>query len=259
MAVFCPVCPAHMYVDIKKWNERYIRNNLFLAHDVVEHPKEYTDAFVGVRHFSFMDNSLVELGGAVDLNMVKEAVRITRSQVFVLPDVLGEGQESTERTIAAYNDWKVAIPQALPMAVVQGKDYEDWVTSLEGIAKSIPGVPWVAIPRHTETWKYHGYRMPLVELAHMYLPHARIHLLGFSDRMDHDLFSARHPAVSSIDSAVPLRLGTQGKPFGIFSDPGKRGNWWETCRYTPYVGNNIQWVSLLVHTHDQMRHADISI
>jgi hypothetical protein len=259
MSTFCPVCPVQLYESMKRWNQAYLRNNLFLAHDVVEHSSRYQVLFEGFRHFSFMDNSLVELGGAVDLQMVKEATSIVRAKVYVLPDVMGDGPSSTERTISAYDEWKQAIPDAEPMAVVQGGNLQEWTSSLETLVDRLPRIGWFAIPRFLTAPHVYGSRVIPAELVHAYAPNAKIHLLGFSDNMYDDVIAARHPAVSSIDSAVPIRMGSRNQAFSLNTDPGKREDWWEKGTYSPLVGTNLMLVQRLVRTSQQLRQADISL
>jgi hypothetical protein len=43
--------------------------------------------------------------------------------------------------------------------------------------------------------------------------------------------------VSGIDSAVPLRIK---EDMTFLSDPGPRGDWWDTVKYDPQMDRNIE-------------------
>lgn len=253
MSVFCPVAPARVLVELMRVDPKTVKHNLFLAHDVVK-DQEYCK-FSTFPHFSFMDNSLVELGGAVDLEMVAEAVRMTCSNVYVMPDVYRDGLETIDAIRTAWESWRQKISNAQPLCVIQGRDERDWIRCLEAVAKLNP--PWISVPRVACEWA--GSRAQLIALAHAYMPKARIHLLGFSDSMVTDILDARSPHVSSIDSAVPLRIATQEGMFSLNSDPGKRGTWFETCTFNSLMATNINIVNRLLSNTNQERRADISM
>lgn len=257
MAVFCPVAPARILAEMKHDDPKSIQHNLFLAHDVVEHADEYHGVFDDFHHFSFMDNSLVELKAAVDVKMVADAVNITRANVYVLPDVYGDGPATVDAILYNYQEWDLQIRNAVPMAVIQGNSPKEWIDCLERVAAR-KQFPWIAIPRVTERWN-HGNRWDLVDLVHAYFPRSRIHLLGFVNTISLDILSARHPCVSSIDSAVPLRMASNHEPFSAVYDPGPRGDWWTSCSYTPMMTSNTLRVGRLLATTAQERYADISV
>lgn len=236
MATFCPVAPARILAALKFRNERIVRHNLFLAHDVVADIDSYRRLFgiqTGYLHFSFMDNSLVELKQAVDLQMVMEATVATNSKVFVVPDVYNQGPETVDAVKTHYDNWVMAIKGADPMVVIQGRNFQEWLQCLEDLSQWRK-FPWVAVPRVALTWS--DSRRTLVNYVKIFQPKAKIHLLGFGDKIYQDLYDSMHPDVSSIDSAVPLRFPS---PFLVMHAVAPRGNWWHEAEYSDLMLDNL--------------------
>jgi len=243
---FAPVCPAHIYESFAE--NRYIPEQvLLLAHDVVANEKKYEEVFsdpIWDNTNILMDNSVVELGEAVDANMVFEAAQIVGADIVVLPDILGRGAESTRATMDAWPHWYWQFRDYQKMILIQGRSLSEWLYSAESMSSLEPD--WVGIPRVTEDTFCKGggiHRWHLVDFAHAIFPEAKIHLFGFSDHVHWDLYSATHRLVSSIDSAVPLRLATNF----IFSEPqGKRGEWWNNCKFDQQMITNCQLVDAYI-------------
>lgn len=231
---FAPVVPFHFYQQFLIHNYRP-ESILLLAHDVVAHPKEYEELFKDARWRDttiFMDNSLVELKKAVDINMVHEAVEIVgphKKQVIVIcPDVMAEAQASANLTIEAWPEWSWKFKDFQKLVVIQGSNMPGFLDCAETICNSGIIPDWVSIPRVTENaFGYH--RKELIPYISAIFPNKKIHLLGFSDFIWEDLRAAADYRVRSIDSAVPFRMQT----LNILSEKvPPRGNWWETAKFS---------------------------
>lgn len=242
---FAPVAPIHIYEALA--NRGYLPNNvLLLAHDVVkpENAERYSNLFNdrwSDTHI-IMDNSLIELKGAVDLQMIQEAVGIVDADVVVLPDSLTDGPQSAELTIKDWDLFKTVFdPMGVElMAVIQGETELGFMSALEMIAKEIDP-DWVSIPRRTES-KFGYTRNQLIEYVDIFFPEKPIHLLGFSEFPWNDILAARNPRVRSIDSTVPLRVDMP------FSDSGpSRGDWWETVTFDKKMLDGIKKVNDLIN------------
>lgn len=227
---FAPVAPHHLYSAFLANN--YVPHSiLLLAHDVVAHPDEYSELFISTEWSNttiFMDNSLVELKKAVDIEMVADAVDIVgRPQVVVIcPDVMAEAQASAKLTKDAWPEWYWRFRHHQKLVVLQGSDMAGFLGCAESLAELEPD--WVSIPRVTESlWGYH--RAELIPYVDAIFPTSRLHLLGFSDYIWEDLRAASHWKVASIDSAVPLRMKT---PLILTEDVGKRDpQWFENVQF----------------------------
>lgn len=250
MARFLPVAPydiaKHLF-DGAPRSMSISRDIFLLAHDVVNRPKEWhalSPRWVWKQSYSILDNSVIELQSAVDTNMIKEALAITRARTVVLPDVLEDGKASLAATMEVYEDWHELFgnywdpskAKAELMFVPQGKDLHDWIACLEFGLRSMADCPpvWIGIPRNT-TDRICASRAQLATIVKAIYPQAMIHLLGFSDNLADDLISAKHPGVNSIDSAVPMRT----EHFMISSDPGPRGDWWDNHEVTDQQAANV--------------------
>lgn len=254
---FAPVAPIHIYEALA--NRGYVPQNiLLLAHDVynVKNRDRYMALFKRGpwkdTHI-IMDNSLIEVGNAISLDEIEEAVRAVEADVVVLPDSLTDGLESAKLTVEAWDKWKTRFSSPYRgdkaiqlMAVVQGETQKGFFGALEYLAKEIDP-DWISIPRRTES-KFGYTRERLIDFVQMFFPEKPIHLLGFSEYPWEDIAAAQHNLVHSIDSAAPLRSPAP------FSDPGaSRVNketgvdWWDTCKYDHQMLHNIMKVDKLIN------------
>ena len=248
MSKYLPVAPARI---LQALHDRGTpKDSFLLAHEVVKNPHGYralAKKWQSVHTLTILDNSVIELGGAVDLDMVQEAAEICRPRVVVLPDVLEDGAGTVKATLDAWGDWEAIFGnqwhyrnedlrgkhESELMFVPQGKDLHDWITCLEDVIQKIQPT-WIGIPRNATSRIVHS-RAYLVDIVKSIYPDAKIHLLGFSDYIWDDVVSARHPGVSSIDSAVPVRYHTELK---LTSKIPSRGDWWSQGEYTDLTLHN---------------------
>ena len=114
------------------------------------------------------------------------------------------------------------------MVLLQGDSIQSWLGCAEAFKYTIDP-DWIGVPRCMEGIDG-AHRLDFVQWANMIFPNKPIHLFGFSDSIWYDILAARHSAVYSMDSAVPLRIN----PDMVLSwDAGSRGDWWEKAKYTP--------------------------
>tara|TARA_R100001086_G_scaffold226617_2_gene145339 strand:+ start:441 stop:1226 length:786 start_codon:yes stop_codon:yes gene_type:complete len=260
MASFLPVAPPHILKELFS-NTRILHNAFYLAHEVVKDPEAYEQFKPGndlnrnwTMNRTIMDNSVIELGNSVDFGMVKEATEITGAQVVVLPDVLLDGQGTLEASVEAYPDWAAYFSsRAELMFVPQGENMISWLRCLEQFMAMFTGnqPAWIGIARNT-TRRICNSRRELVDIVSTLYPRVNIHLLGFSDYVWDDMVSAKHPAVASIDSAVPVRLANSeqllSKEFHTFVNLSGRGNWWETAKHNEWMDFNMLKVSRMIRS-----------
>lgn len=242
MAKFAPVAPTNILMELKE-RKCLPDTHLLLAHDVAAKPNEYRKIFVegntSQRYNIIMDNSVIELGKAVDLPMIREACRVVGPTTVVLPDVLLDTSGTIESCLEALGTWPQALPHEKFLFVPQGKTFPDFVRCAEQFADH-QDINYWGIPRNVV--KYFGSRVDSVEVAHILNPKRTIHMLGFSDDVFDDMMVARSRMVTSIDSAVPLRLASNGQKMSMHIDAGPRGDWWDTAKYTPLMADNIKTV-----------------
>jgi hypothetical protein len=236
MPKFAPVAPIQVLEGLWAHSPATFGNyHLLLAHHTVAHKKRFSDLFDRVSEVArvdgpvtvIMDNSIVELGDAVDFDMIAEAVNCIDKEGIdvlpVLPDVMGKGHETRQAVSEAYPAWEAGMPGIGFMAVCQGENLGDYIESIEmfGDRLMFPSIEMLGIPRVLH--KTVGTRIrPAIE-ARKYMDTHRIHFLGFCDKITDDIDSVGVIRASGIDSAVPLRVR---EVFGEFTDAGPRSTTW---------------------------------
>lgn len=248
MTRYAPVCPLPLLKDLFAKSAGYHGSyHLLLAHDVLANQGAYAEHFENMRDYFgrrfvvLMDNSIVELGNAVNMEQVEIAGAVVGADVLILPDVMGNGKE----TLAMF---KSIVPTLNGnfgyMAVPQGPTIGEFAACLEEYARW-HSVSWVGIPRIAT--QQLGSRQKLIALAKLIKPDWHVHLLGFSDNVVDDMLCANLDGIMGIDSAVPVRAGQKGLRFNLAnSDYGKRGDYWEATEYTQTALDNIRYVRMLV-------------
>ena len=131
--------------------------HMFLTHLVEKYPF-YAKFAKEVAGYKILDNSLIELGGAVDLQRVLSAAEQIGADEIILPDVFQDGPA----TIKAVNDALSDLIDRYPnrswpyklMAVAQGKNEEEWVSCYKQLLNNpdidIIGIPKVLAKAHPE-------------------------------------------------------------------------------------------------------------
>jgi hypothetical protein len=246
MARFSPVCPSHILEALSpRASGDY---HLLLAHDVAVDPgyKRFFDRLHN--RIVIMDNSVIELGNAVDVGMIQKACDAVCPTTIVLPDVLLDARETYRRCSIALIKWREAFAPFLAkapgingspgfMIVPQGKTIQEWAWCAECFAFE-ENINFWGIPRNLVAQV--GTRRDAIAIARALNPSRAIHLLGFSDNIVDDVICARNPYVMGIDSAVPLRAASEGKKISMNLEIGPRGNWWKTAQHNEGMDINIE-------------------
>lgn len=231
MAHFAPVAPWQVYKALHEasvFPDAY----LFLAHDVLNNQDGYRSIAEAVSKapIRIMDNSVIELGVAEGLKPTALAAETAGADVIVFPDALEKSKETVELVLKAYQEYtsdREYFSRFEYMVVPQGETWIDWVECIEAIYRAGLKPDWIGIPRNIVP-RIHSTRLEAVTIAKMLFPEVNIHLLGFSGNVLDDYLCANDYRVSSIDSAAPLRFGSQSQRNSITRDPGPRGDWWST-------------------------------
>lgn len=234
MSKFAPVAPIHI---LQEFDNRSILGSyhLLLAHDVVKHPTEYNKLFGQRNRYMdiILDNSVVELKEPVDIKMVVEAAKIVNPTVVVLPDIYNDQQATIKSCLEALDSWGQSLWSAniqdfTFMMVPQGGDLHQFIYCAQFFVDD-PRIGWWGVPRNL-TAKIKT-RAKATQLLHQLSRNKKIHLLGFSDDILDDIYSAILLCVSGIDSAVPIRMASLEMEFfpvqGGVGDLPPRGTWWD--------------------------------
>ena len=123
--------------------------HMYLTHMVEKYPIYAATAQVA-RGYKILDNSLIELGGAVDLERVLNAAKVINADEIILPDVFQDGPATVKavRESLQYltdkwpnRDWPYKL-----MAVAQGRDEEEWYECYQELLE-MPDVDVIGIPK----------------------------------------------------------------------------------------------------------------
>ncbi len=267
MAKFAPVAGIKMLDDIWQSSKAAFGSyHLLLAHHTQQNKDHFHEVFSEATQYKngffqgtiIMDNSIVELGGSVNDDVICEALEPfmypsanTNWEVIpVLPDVMGNGKETREVAMEGLQRWSSADGFRMPnvggyMLVAQGSSGEDFCRTInhffiEKEAETRGKIRWVGIPRVLV--KILGSRSEAIRYVQAIAPHVSIHLLGFSDDPIDDILCARMPGVTGIDSAVPVRCQELFTPLSVLGS--RPDNWLEeaTLEEYPHALKNIMQV-----------------
>ncbi len=199
-------------------DHEYLGNYLLLlAHDVLDHPDEYKDLLGDVRAahqgkaFIILDNSSVELGASLPVSHLAVAGRIVEASCIVLPDIMGDAEDTVRATMAGAQSMKHYNNTGIPyMVVPQGKSVPQIYWCIMQLSM-IQGVGFWGIPRAIANTI--GSRDTLCKILAYDLRSpkgANIHMLGMSHNIMDDVWCTTYPNVMGIDSANPIVMGLKG-------------------------------------------------
>lgn len=152
--------------------------HMFLTHLVEKYPF-YAKMAREIKGYKILDNSLIELGGAVNLQRVLDAAAHIDADEIILPDVFQDGpatlaavKEAIAELLEIYSDGQ--FPYKL-MAVAQGRDEKEWYECYQALLNN-PYVDVIGIPKVLA--KIHPQGRPHFVNAYCELERKPHHLLG---------------------------------------------------------------------------------
>lgn len=247
-----PIALLEVMLELERSAVRQVLGNylLLLAHDVLAYPERYENLIIRVRRyyesygdtFIIMDNSVVELGHAMNMEDVIEAACVVEADCIMTPDILGDSH-GTQALVEIQKELLLECNFPL-MRVPQGKSHAELVECVDWLHYHLPtdnmtefwGVPrWVSNEL--------GSRIPIVQYINMLSEGAYIHLLGGSNNYLDDCRSATLPHVMGIDSANPLVMAYNGHSIAEKGwEHVDRGNYWDTKKLIPLVAENMDTI-----------------
>jgi len=232
---------------------------LLLAHEVLADPMQYEYFWRNQKdQFIIMDNSLIELGHPLPVDVVAEAAELVGAKAIVLPDVLGDRAKTYKLFAGALEQAKLQnIDTKFKMlGVAQGRTSEETFSCGRDMLKA--GADFLSVPRNLV--KLAGTRMDAVKLLGKLGAH--MHLLGFSNNLWDDFYTVHLPGVMGIDSAVPIWLGMRYNLYDetpyrlpdtppVSADYGSRPegySQWKGAELPKYSIENVQRVKRWANT-----------
>ena len=187
--------------------------HMYLTHMVEKYPA-YAQVALEAPGYKILDNSLIELGGAVDLERVVKAAEIIRADEIILPDVFVSGPATIDAVQFAIKELNRMYPnRSWPFklqAVAQGCDEKEWYECYMALVKN-PDVDVIGIPKVLAKMHPQGRPYFVNELCDPFAkPH---HLLGVWYSLS-ELAEYNHPKqIRSCDTVI---LGYMAK-YGMSS------------------------------------------
>jgi hypothetical protein len=289
MSKFAPVAPVQFLRELGEYRDWQINSpddrfnllgdyHLLLAHDIIAS----CDAWGGVLPMSstiIIDNSVIELGEAVGVDALLKAYDIFLSLMYdphnivlVLPEKLDDALTSSYMSSNACNLLGEMGVHSPLMYVVQGKtpeEIDDSFRYLRGIlgghrTKFGRAIEWIGIPRRlVDNMGTRAYALGQATKLKLLHPQLKIHLLGFSNNIQDDIWCAKHSMVEGIDSSVPLRLGVQEQRINFHFDgdqAGPRGAWWDNPgSVNAHVRDNLIRIRETIYNFDYQPRLEIAI
>lgn len=196
-----------------------------------EEDEEYFNLFVDALAKGrevILDNSIFELGTAFDESKYVNWIRALQPTFYVIPDVF----EDREKTTATFFNFVEKYPDlpGKPMAVVQGKNYEDLVQCYKDLEPHCSrigisfGSSWYRdIAPSTNQWEQlaYGRLMTLVQMERegVINLNKEHHLLGVSLPQELEQYALSQKRgklkfITSVDTSNPVVHGLKGIRYG---------------------------------------------
>lgn len=240
---YSPIAPIKV---LRQLQEEGILGNylLLLAHDVLEHPREYANLVRPLLRqddsFIIMDNGVVELGEPMPSHKVLAAADLVSASCIVSPDVIGDFYGTKKlaiRDIPYFLDERVEV-----MAIPQGRCIGEIGAYINWVYERFPSIHLWGIPRWFAT-KLGTRQHAIDHINVLQSDRARIHLLGMSDKLGDDLKCLGMKNVMGIDSANPLVIGRNGLHMSSHDYyHASRGDYWDDPVLCWMSKENVKWM-----------------
>lgn len=168
--------------------------HMYLTHMVEKYPL-YAKIARESEGYKILDNSLIELGGAVDLGRVLKAAATIGADEIILPDVFQDGPATIKAVLTSLNQLREMYPNSdwpyKLMAVAHGRDETEWRDCYNQLL-SMRDIDVIGIPKVCA--KMHPGGRPYFVNNFCHLEAKEHHLLGlwysFSEFMEYENLSA---------------------------------------------------------------------
>lgn len=199
--------------------EFHAHAHMFLTHLVERYPV-YAEVALRCSGYKILDNSLVELGGAVSLDRVLYAAEKIHADEIILPDVYKKGPETLKAVRNAIAELREKYPNGdwpyRLMAVAHGRNEKEWVKCYEQLLE-ISEVDVIGIPKVLATMHPQGRPYFVNTYCDLYKkPH---HLLGLWYSFEELCHYDDPRQIRSCDTVLRAFLAANDLPFyGIRPD-----------------------------------------
>lgn len=201
--------------NLGMYNKQHM--NMFLTHLVFK-DKAYRDMSKNHEGYKILDNSLIELDGALSMRDVLNAAKVIEADEVVLPDVYMDGEATIESTAKALKEYEEELKQYKTMAVVHGKTEDEFFRTFMYFSER-PDIDVLGIPKVMhEQFTSNGWpgRPDLLGKV-IDLTDKDVHLLGLWNSFDElRHYGGKIKKIRSIDTSLPSLLELNKR--SIFSE-----------------------------------------
>lgn len=187
---------------------RYCRTDYHLALAHLMHDHDYTNFYrYSANGYVILDNSVMELGAAVNVEFLEAAVMKFMPRELVLPDVPHDDKATFKNAQEYAPYFKNKYPDIKLMVVPQGENLICWMKDYYKYLQ-IPEVDVIGIPKHRKEM-----RLDILQAIDKDRPTRwEHHLLGTwgNPIIEIPIVQKYYPWVRGIDSKIPVRLGRLG-------------------------------------------------
>lgn len=212
VAIIAPIPLLYKYAIRSKYH-------MALAHLVLEN-LDYANFYrerSAAGEYVILDNSIIELGEAVSIDIILEAAARIKAHEIILPDVYRDGMGTLNAIDRVFHHDAEKLKGYKLMAVPQGKTMSDWLYCYKKILRNFPQIDVIGIPKSTSMFEDDTIgRDNLVQhlYSHGFVKYDKeYHLLGVHNNPAEILVSSRHKWIRGVDTCLPVLCGQLGVSF----------------------------------------------
>lgn len=159
------------------WEWMFENPTVMLLTHLVERFPEYKEMALKSNVYKILDNSLIELGGALSMERLVNAAEAIQADEIILPDVFQDGAATVEEAKKSINWLKEhnMLGKYKLMVVCHGKTFEEWEDCFNKV-NAMPEVDVIGVPKVTATWLPNHNRDDLYPIFKN--TNKQVHLLG---------------------------------------------------------------------------------
>lgn len=195
---FCSITPLNN-CDLMYEND-YV---MLLAH-LSKNSEKYASYARNNNNYKIMDNSIIELGSAFNMqDLINEAIKCDVDEI-ILPDEFTEGEETVKRVKESIKWLKENnyLGKFKLMAVCHGKNMDEFFNCFCRL-NDIPEIDVIGIPKVVSQWM-----LSRVKMAECFatLTNKQIHLLGCYYSLNEIKELSKDTKIRSMDTCMPALL-----------------------------------------------------
>lgn len=167
--------------------------------------------------YVILDNSIIELGSAMSMDVILDAAARIKAHEIILPDVLRDRQGTLDLIDDVLCKYGAQLAKYKLMAVAQGQNTSEWLMCYSNLATAYPEITCIGIPKLTSSYEDlpNGRRQlcDMLTSSQVINTDKSHHLLGVWDNPIEIKYSARHKWIRGVDTILPVLCGQNGIAF----------------------------------------------